>query len=373
MAKRIAINGFGRIGRLTLRQLLGKRGIEIVAINDLTDNQTLAHLFKYDTAQGIFDGRVSATDEHIKIGSKKILALTERDPSKLPWKKLKVDVVLECTGIFRTKEKAGLHIDAGCKKVVISAPAKGEGVQTIVLGVNDETLDPKETVYSNASCTTNCLAPLMKVIVDNFGFVQGSMTTTHAYTSDQRIQDAPHSDLRRARAAATNIIPTSTGAAVAVGKVVPEVQGKLSAMALRVPVVTGSIVEVNCIIEKSVTAEQVNRKFKSASRGAMKGVLEFCEDPIVSSDIIGNPHSSIFDSMLTEVNGNMLKVVSWYDNEAGYSARLADLTARLASMKPTRAPRRKAAAKPKAAAKKTRATTKKATTRRRKTTTTAKK
>ncbi|MEO1518283.1 MAG: type I glyceraldehyde-3-phosphate dehydrogenase [Bacteroidota bacterium] len=359
MAKRIAINGFGRIGRLTLRNLLKRRGVEVVAINDLTDNATLAHLFKYDSAQGAYQGRVSASDDHITIDRKKIVALTERDPSKCPWKKLKVDVVLECTGIFRTLDKASMHISAGAKKVVLSAPAKSDGIQTIVLGVNDETLDPKLKVFSNASCTTNCLAPVVKVIADNYGFVQGSMTTTHAYTSDQRIQDAPHSDLRRARAAAFNIVPTSTGAASAVGKVLPEVQGKLNAMALRVPTITGSLIELNCIIEKDVTAEQVNRKFKSMARGAMKGVLEYQEDPIVSSDIVGNPHSSIFDSKLTQVSGKMLKVVSWYDNEAGYSARLADLTVRLASA-PARTTRRKAAAK---------TTTRKATTRK----TTAKK
>jgi len=334
--KRIAINGFGRIGRLTLRNLLKTRGIEVVAINDLTDNNTLAHLFKYDSAQGTYEGKVSADDKHITIGRNKIVALTERDPSKLPWKKLKVDVVLECTGIFRTKEKAGLHLKAGAKKVVLSAPAKSEGIQTIVLGVNDEELDIKNNIFSNASCTTNCLAPVAKLIVDNYGIEFGTITTTHAFTSDQRIQDAPHSDLRRARAATVNIVPTSTGAASAVGKVVPAVAGKLGAMAFRVPVITGSLIELNVVTTKEVTVEKVNALFKRASRGKMKGVLQYVDAPIVSSDIIGNPYSSIFDSQLTSLSGRLLKVVSWYDNEAGYSARLADLTNKIAKASGTK-------------------------------------
>ncbi|HEB61843.1 MAG TPA: type I glyceraldehyde-3-phosphate dehydrogenase, partial [Bacteroidetes bacterium] len=334
--KRIAINGFGRIGRLTLRRLLKNKNVEVVAINDLTDNNTLAHLFKYDSSQGTFSGKVASDDKHIIIGKKKIVSLTQRDPAKLPWKKLKVDVVLECTGFFRTKEQAGLHLKAGAKKVVISAPAKSDDVQTIVLGVNDQELDAANSIFSNASCTTNCLAPVMKIISENWGFVQGFMTTTHAYTSDQRIQDAPHGDLRRARAAAYNIVPTSTGAAIAVGKVVPSVKGKLGAMALRVPIITGSLIEVSCIVEKDVTVEMVNNKFRTMSRGKMKGILYYNEDPIVSSDIVGNPHSSIFDSGLTIVMGKMIKVVSWYDNEAGYSARLADLCDRVANLKTKR-------------------------------------
>jgi glyceraldehyde 3-phosphate dehydrogenase len=239
---------------------------------------------------------------------------------------------LECTGVFRTKEKASLHINAGAKDVIISAPAKGGDVQTIVLGVNDDELDPSNNVFSNASCTTNCLAPVAKIIDDNWGLVVGSMTTTHAYTSDQRIQDAPHSDLRRARAAAFNIVPTSTGAANAVGKVVPSVKGKLSAIAVRVPVITGSMIEVNAVVEKATTAEEINAKFKEMAEGPMKGILQFATDPLVSSDIVRNPHSSIFDSLMTNVIGDtFIKVVSWYDNEAGYSARLADLTARIAT------------------------------------------
>ena len=327
MAKKVAINGFGRIGRLTFRSLLDKDGIEVVAINDLTDNNTLAHLLKYDSAQGPFEGTVSATEDKLIVNGKEIMASSERNPENLPWADLGVDVVLECTGIFRTKEKAGLHLKAGAKDVVISAPAKSDGVQTIVLGVNDDELDRRHNVFSNASCTTNCLAPVAKIINDNWGIVVGSMTTTHAYTSDQRIQDAPHSDLRRARAAAFNIVPTSTGAAKAVGKVVPAVQGKLSAIAVRVPVITGSMIEVNVVLEKSTTAEEVNAKFKEMAEGPMRGVLQYAADPLVSTDIIKNPHSSIFDSLMTGViNGNFLKVVSWYDNEAGYSARLADLT-----------------------------------------------
>lgn len=325
MAKKVAINGFGRIGRLTFRNLLQKEGIEVVAINDLTDNHTLAHLLKYDSAQGPFDGTVEATEDALIVNGKRINAYAVRNPEELPWADLGVDLVLECTGIFRSKDKAGLHLKAGAKDVVISAPAKGSDVQTIVLGVNDDELDRRANVFSNASCTTNCLAPVAKIITENWGIEVGSMTTTHAYTSDQNIQDAPHSDLRRARAAAFNIVPTSTGAASATGKVVPAVKGKLSAIAVRVPVVTGSMIELNVVTEKEVTAEEVNAKFKAAAEGPMKGVLQYSEDPLVSSDIVRNPHSSIFDSLMTEVNGRMLKVVSWYDNEAGYSARLADL------------------------------------------------
>ncbi len=325
MAKRIAINGFGRIGRLTFRNLLTRKGVEVVAINDLTDNATLAHLLKYDSAHGKFEGTVDYTDDKMIVNGKEIFASAERDPSKLPWKELGVDLVLECTGIFRTREKAGLHLDAGAKDVVISAPAKGAGVQTIVLGVNDKDLDRRANVFSNASCTTNCLAPVMKILDEHYGVRVGAMTTIHAYTSDQNIQDAPHSDLRRARAAAFNIVPTSTGAASAVGKVIPSIAGKLFAIAARVPVVTGSMIEVNVSLDKNATVEEVNNLFKSYAEGSMKGILEYSEDPLVSSDIVRNPHSSIFDSLMTQVNQDMLKVVSWYDNEAGYSARLTDL------------------------------------------------
>ena len=325
MAKKIAINGFGRIGRLTFRNLLGKEGIEVAAINDLTDNHTLAHLLKYDSAQGPFEGTVEATDEALIVNGQKIKATSERNPENLPWADMGVDIVLECTGIFRSKEAAGKHLTAGAKDVIISAPAKGSDVQTIVLGVNEGDLDRRANVFSNASCTTNCLAPLVKILNDNWGINGGSMTTIHAYTADQRIQDAPHSDLRRARAAAYNIVPTSTGAAKAVNLVYKGIEGKLMAIAVRVPTITGSMVELNVVMDKPVTVEGVNAKFKEAAEGPMKGILQYTEDPIVSSDIVRNTHSSIFDAGLTQVNGNMLKVVSWYDNEAGYSARLADM------------------------------------------------
>ena len=326
MAKKIAINGFGRIGRLTFRNLLDKKDVEVVAINDLTDNATLAHLLKYDSAQGKFNGTVEATEEALIVNGKKINSYAQRNPEDLPWKALGIDLVLECTGIFRTKEAASKHLTAGAKDVLISAPAKGAGVQTIVLGVNEHELDRRANVFSNASCTTNCLAPVIKLINDNWGVEVGSMTTIHSYTSDQRIQDAPHKDLRRSRAAAYNMLPTSTGAANAVGIVVPEVAGKLFAISVRVPVITGSLIEVNVMLNKKATVEEVNAAFKKAAQeGPMKGYLTYTEDPIVSSDIMRDKSSSIFDALMTSVNGNMLKVVSWYDNEAGYSARLADL------------------------------------------------
>lgn len=329
MPKKIAINGFGRIGRLTLRNLLQNPEVEVVAINDLTDNKTLAHLFKYDSAQGIYAGDVSYTDDSITINGRVIKAFSERNPADLPWKELGVNTVLECTGIFRTREKAGLHKKAGADNVILSAPAKGDGFETIVLGVNDHLISHQKDYFSNASCTTNCLAPVVKIIEDNWGLVQGNLTTIHSYTGDQRIQDAPHSDLRRARAAAVNIIPTTTGAATALGKVIPSAKGKLFAMAVRVPAITGSLIELTVTVDKTISVEAVNAKFKEASQGAMKGVLEYSEAPLVSSDIIGNPHSSIYDSKLTQVSGKLLKIVSWYDNEAGYSARLADLAARV--------------------------------------------
>jgi len=325
MSKRIAINGFGRIGRLTLRNLLKKENIEVVAVNDLTDNQTLAHLFKFDSSQGKFDGTVTADDDFLIINGKKIRALSERDPAKLPWKELEVDVVLECTGFFLSREKASLHFEGGAKRVVLSAPAKDADIPTIVLGANEGTYDPSQTIISNASCTTNCLSPMIKILEDNFGIVNGFMTTIHAYTSAQNIQDAPHKDLRRARAAAINMIPTTTGAAKALGRVLPASDGKISAAAIRVPVITGSITELTVNLSREVTVDQVNAAFKAQAEGAMKGILEYSTDPLVSSDIIGNQHSSIFDSQKTDVNGKTLRIMSWYDNEAGYSARMADL------------------------------------------------
>lgn len=328
MATKIAINGFGRIGRLTFRALLNKPGFEVVAINDLTDNATLAHLLKYDSVHGKFNGTVTADDENIHVNGKAIHALAEKDPTKLPWKDLGVDVVLECTGRFTDKEKAGWHLQAGAKKVIISAPASGD-IPTIVLGVNDENIKAEHPIYSNASCTTNCLAPMVKVLDDLLGIESGFMTTIHAYTADQNIQDAPHRDLRRARAAASNIVPTSTGAAKAVGLVLPHLKGKLNGNAMRVPVPDGSITDFTAFVKKTATAEEINAAYKAAAEGKLKGILEYNVDPIVSSDILGNTHSCIFDSELTMVIGNMVKVVGWYDNEAGYSNRLADLATKV--------------------------------------------
>ena len=327
---RVAINGFGRIGRLAFKTLLEKDNIEVVAINDLTDNETLAHLLKYDSIHGRFNGTVEATDEYLIVNGKKILATAERDPAALPWADNQVDIVLESTGRFTDRPNASKHIEAGAKKVVISAPAKGD-IPTVVLGVNDDTITGSEDIISNASCTTNCLAPVAKVLNDTFGIQKGFITTIHAYTADQNIQDAPHKDLRRARAAAINIVPTTTGAAKAVGLVLPTLQGKLDGNAVRVPTPTGSLTDLVAILDREVTAEEVNAAMKEAADGPMKGILEYTEDPIVSTDIVGHPASSIFDSQMTSVNGNMVKVVSWYDNEAGYSNRVADLIARLGS------------------------------------------
>ena len=326
MALRVAINGFGRIGRLTFRNLLKNSDVEVVAINDLTDNATLAHLLKRDSVHGTFDGTVSYTEDSLVVNGTSIDASAERDPSKLRWADLGVDVVLECTGLFVTKDKASAHLDAGAKKVILSAPAKGGGVPTIVIGVNDDQINADAKVYSNASCTTNCLAPMVKVLDDAFGIEQGFMTTVHAYTADQRLQDAPHRDLRRARAAALNIVPTTTGAAAAVGLVLPHLAGKLDGIAMRVPTPTGSVTDFTGLLKGSPSESDIQAAFKSASDGALKGVLLYSEEPLVSTDIVGDPHSCIYDSALTKVDGNMVKVVGWYDNEAGYSARLAQLT-----------------------------------------------
>lgn len=328
---KVAINGFGRIGRLTFRRLLTKENIDVVAINDLTDTKTLAHLLKYDSAHGIFPHEVTHDSDSITVNGKKITVLAQRDPAALPWGDMGIEVVLESTGRFVDEEGSKKHITAGAKKVVISAPAKGN-IPTVVLGVNDDTLTGSETVLSNASCTTNCLAPMAKVIHDKFGIQKGFITTIHAYTADQNIQDAPHKDLRRARAAAVNIVPTTTGAAKAVGLVLPDLKGKLDGNAIRVPTITGSLTDLTCIVDKDVTAEEINAALKEAAEGPMKGILQYSEDPLVSTDIIGNPHSSIFDAPFTSVNGNMVKCMSWYDNEAGYSARTADLIAKIGSM-----------------------------------------
>jgi glyceraldehyde 3-phosphate dehydrogenase len=328
MAKRIAINGFGRIGRLTFRNLIQMEGIEVVAINDLTDNATLAHLLKYDSVHGKFPGTVSADEHFLYVNNKKIHAIAERDPKALPWKDMEIDIVIESTGRFTDRETAGLHLSAGAKKVIISAPAKGD-IPTIVLGVNDEVIHADHNIYSNASCTTNCLAPMVKVLDDAFGVESGFMTTIHAYTADQRIQDSPHEDLRRARAAAISIVPTSTGAAKAVGLVLPHLKGKLNGNAMRVPVPDGSVTDFTATLKKPATVEEINAAFKAASETYLKGILEYCEEPIVSSDILGNPHSCIYDVDLTMVQGNTAKIVGWYDNEAGYSARLAQLADRI--------------------------------------------
>ncbi|MEQ8477154.1 type I glyceraldehyde-3-phosphate dehydrogenase [Fulvivirga sp.] len=326
---KVAINGFGRIGRLAFKSLLAKDNVEVVAINDLTDTTTLAHLLKYDSIHGRFDGTVEVTADGFKVNGKAIKVTAERDPANLPWAQLGVDIVLESTGFFVDKEGASKHITAGAKKVVISAPAKGD-IPTVVLGVNYDILTGSETIMSNASCTTNCLAPVAKVLNDKFGIDKGFITTIHAYTSDQNLQDAPHKDLRRARAAAINIVPTTTGAAKAVGLVLPDLKGKLDGNAVRVPTPTGSLTDLVCILKKETTIEEINAAMKAAAEGPMKGILKYTEDPIVSSDIVGDPHSSIFDSQMTSVNGNLVKVVSWYDNEAGYSNRVADLISKIA-------------------------------------------
>jgi len=323
---RVAINGFGRIGRMVLRAGINNPEIEFVACNDLTDKKMLAHLFKHDSVHGKFNGSVEISDKGLIINNKEILIFSERDPEQLPWKELNIDVVVESTGFFRTKETMEKHLKAGAKKVLLSAPAKGDGVKTLVLGVNEHTYDPEtDDLVSNASCTTNCLAPMVKVLNDNYGIEKGLMTTVHAFTGDQRIVDAPHNDYRRARAAAVNIVPTSTGAAIAVGKVIPELDGKLDGMAMRVPVPDGSITDLVCELKRPVTKEELNELMKNVSQHHLKGILEYQEEPIVSTDIIGNPHSSIFDSQLTKVQGNMVKVVSWYDNEWGYSNRICEL------------------------------------------------
>ena len=331
MTTRVGINGFGRIGRNFFRAALEQGAdIEIVAVNDLTDNKTLAHLLKYDSITGRFQGEVSYDDEGIVVDGKHIKVLAQRNPADLPWGELGVEVVVESTGFFTDGEKAAAHIAAGAKKVVISAPAKNvDG--TFVMGVNDGDYTNDLTIVSNASCTTNCLAPLAKVLHENFGIERGIMTTIHSYTGDQRILDAPHKDLRRARAAALNMIPTKTGAAQAVALVLPELKGRFDGLAVRVPTPTGSLTDLTFVAEKEVSVEAVKAAVKAAAEGELKGVLEYTEDPIVSSDIVGNPHTSIFDATETKVIGNLVKVLSWYDNEWGYSNALVRLTALVGS------------------------------------------
>lgn len=329
MGVKVAINGFGRIGRNVFKILLEKNaGVECIAINDLTDPKTLAHLLKYDSVHGKFNGTVTAAEGAIIVNGKEIKIYAIRDPKTLPWKELGVDIVIESTGVFTsaTGPRGGYldHIEAGAKKVILTVPAKDD-IKTMVLGVNDKDYDPSVKAWSNASCTTNCLAPVAKVLQEKFGIVKGLMTTVHSYTNDQSILDLPHSDLRRARAAAVSIIPTSTGAAKAISLVIPALKGKLDGMAMRVPTPDGSVVDLVVELEKSATKEEINAAMKEAAQGALKGILEYTEDPIVSCDIIGNAHSSVFDAKSTQVIGNMVKVISWYDNEFGYSNRVVDL------------------------------------------------
>jgi glyceraldehyde 3-phosphate dehydrogenase len=330
MSVRVGINGFGRIGRLVLRAAQ-KRGVdvEIVAVNDLTDARTLAHLLKYDSIHGVWPGSVSATADGIDFEDANFKVFAERDPSNLPWRDLGVQLVVESTGHFTDRAGASKHLEAGAKKVIVTAPAKEPDI-TLALGVNDGDYDANQHhIVSNASCTTNCLAPVAKVLVDNFGVERGLMTTVHAYTNDQNILDLPHKDLRRARAAALSIIPTSTGAAKAIGLVLPELKGKMDGLALRVPTPNGSVVDLTVVVKRETTVEEVNQAMRAAAEGPMKGILEYTEDPIVSSDIVGNPASSIFDAQSTMVMGDLVKIVSWYDNEWGFSNRVVDLFERM--------------------------------------------
>jgi len=326
MTVKVGINGFGRIGRLAMRASLEHPEVEVVAVNDITDAKTLAHLFKYDSTFGIFPGTVKVEGDSIIINGKALKVLAVKDPAQLPWKQLGVQIVIESTGLFTEADKAKAHLTAGAERVIISAPAKGEDI-TIVIGVNDDKLDlGKHKIISNASCTTNCLAPFAKVLHQNFGIESALMTTIHAYTNDQKILDAPHKDLRRARTAAASMIPTSTGAAKAVSLVIPELKGKFDGIAIRVPTQDVSVVDLVAVVKKPTTREEVNAKFKEAANGELKGIMQFCEEPLVSIDFKGNPHSSIIDAENTKVsNGNLVKVLAWYDNEWGYSMRLIDL------------------------------------------------
>lgn len=330
--KNIAINGFGRIGRLVFREILKREGFQVCAINDLTDAATLAHLLKYDSVHGKLENNIEVKDNIIVVDGREIKIFAEKDPGQLPWRELNIDLVVESTGVFRTREKAAKHIKAGAKKVIISAPAKDDVDMTFVLGVNDEALKAEHEIVSNASCTTNCLAPVMKVITDNFEVESAFMTTIHSYTSDQRLLDYPHRDLRRARAAALNIIPTTTGAASATGKVIPSLMGKIDGMAVRVPTPNGSLVDVTIALDRETTKAEINGMIKKAAETTLKGILEYSEAPLVCSDIIGNSASSIFDSQVTMVNDKMIKILSWYDNEMGYSCRVVDLMDRMTGL-----------------------------------------
>ncbi len=333
MAINVAINGFGRIGRLVFKALQDDSDVDILAINDITDTKTLVHLLKYDSVHGRYPVTVKADGENLVAGGRKVRVLAEKDPTQLPWSRMGVEYVIESTGVFRDRRKLSMHLEAGAKKVILTAPAKDELDNTVVMGVNDDTLKPDHVIVSNASCTTNCLAPVAKVLHENFTIKRGWMTTIHAYTNDQRILDLPHKDFRRARAAAANIIPTTTGAAKATGLVIPDLKGKLDGIAVRVPVSDGSLVDLVVELENSTTPEKINDKMKDAANGKLKGILEYCEDPIVSSDVVGNGYSSIFDSLSTRVmDNNLAKIISWYDNEWGYSCRTVDMLKKMAAM-----------------------------------------
>lgn len=326
---RIAINGFGRIGRIFLRSILVKPGIEVIAINDLTDTRTLAHLFKYDSVHHGFAGTVSFDDEYLYINNQKIKIIAQRDPEQLPWKELNIDLVIESTGKFTSRQGAEKHLTAGAKQVIISAPSTDKSVPTVVLGVNDGAVDLSSTILSNASCTTNNVAAMVKILDENWGIIDGYITTVHSMTGDQSLHDTPHKDLRRARAASASIIPTTTGAAKAITSIFPHLEGKLGGAGIRVPVLNGSLTDFTCILKSQPTVQEINLAFKQAAQGDMKNVLEYTEDPIVSADIVGNTHSCIFDAQLTSIVGDLVKVVGWYDNEMGYSSRLADLVEKI--------------------------------------------
>ncbi len=326
----VAINGFGRIGRVTLRVMLERKDFNIVAINDLTDAKTLAHLFKYDSVHGRFKGDVHHDGDAIVINGKRIPVTAVKDPAELNWSAVNADIIIEATGKFLTREKAMLHIAAGAKKVVLSAPPEGSDIKSVVLGVNDHIISSDDIIISNASCTTNCAAPMIKILDDNWGIDDGYITTVHSYTGDQRLHDAPHKDLRRARAAAVSMVPTSTGAAKAITKIFPHLTGKLGGCGIRVPVPDGSLTDITCQLNKLPSVEEINAAFKAAANGELKGIMEYTEDPIVSVDVVGNPHSCLFDPGFTSIVGNMVKVFGWYDNEYGYSSRLVDLIKKIA-------------------------------------------
>lgn len=329
---RVAINGFGRIGRVLTRKIIHHPSIHLVAINDLANSSTLAHLFKYDSIHGRYKGEVSATESGILIEGKLIKSYAEKNPASLPWKDDEINIVVECTGHFKDRDGAGIHLNAGAKKVIISAPADGDDIPSVCMGVNDSILKASDSIISNASCTTNNAAPMIQILDEICGIESGYITTVHSYTGDQRLHDAPHSDFRRARAAAVSMIPTSTGAAKAITKIFPHLNGKLGGAGVRVPVPDGSLTDITCIVNHPLSVDEINQKFKTAANGKLKGVLEYTDEPIVSVDIVGNPHSCIFDSQLTSVIGNMVKVVGWYDNEWGYTSRLVELIEKVGTM-----------------------------------------